>query len=139
MPGPLPLFALALLLHVPDGPRMARVVAEQLDVFDRPSDAAIVTGGLVRGAQVVVQGDEDDGWLAISPPPGSQSWIDGAAIQVEWTDRARVILPLGFVLIAVAAFLHGSLVVGESANSLVAAIRFAGIALVALSTIRWDT
>jgi two-component system, OmpR family, phosphate regulon sensor histidine kinase PhoR len=55
------------------------------------------------------------------------------------SSRARVILPVGFVLIAVAAFLHGSLVVSASADSVVAAIRFAGIILVALATIRWDT
>ncbi|MBV8387917.1 MAG: hypothetical protein JO155_14080, partial [Acidimicrobiia bacterium] len=55
------------------------------------------------------------------------------------SSRARVILPAGFLLIAVAAFLHGSLVVGSSADSWVAAIRLAGIVLVALSTIRWDT
>ena len=55
------------------------------------------------------------------------------------SSRARVILPVGFVLIAVAAFLHGSLVVGSSADGIVAAIRLAGIVLVALSTIRWDT
>ena len=53
--------------------------------------------------------------------------------------RARVILPLGFVAIAAAAFLHGSLVVGASADSVVAGLRLAGILLVALSTIRWDT
>jgi two-component system, OmpR family, phosphate regulon sensor histidine kinase PhoR len=55
------------------------------------------------------------------------------------SSRARVILPAGFLLIAVASFLHGSLVVGSEADSWVAAIRFAGILLVALSTIRWDT
>ncbi|MBV9410887.1 MAG: PAS domain-containing protein, partial [Acidimicrobiia bacterium] len=54
--------------------------------------------------------------------------------------RARVILPIGFVLIAAAAFLHGSLVVsGSGADAAIAALRFAGILLVALSTIRWDT
>jgi len=52
------------------------------------------------------------------------------------SSRARVILPIGFVLIAVAAFLHGSLVVGSEADGIVAAIRFAGIILVAISTIR---
>ena len=36
------------------------------------------------------------------------------------SSRARVILPLGFVLIAVAAFLHGSLVVGSEADGIVA-------------------
>ena len=55
------------------------------------------------------------------------------------SSRVRVILPVGFVLIAVAAFLHGSLVVGSSADGIVATVRFAGIVLVALSTIRWDT
>ena len=45
------------------------------------------------------------------------------------SSRARVILPAGFLLIAVAAFLHGSLVVGSSADSWVAAIRLAGIVL----------
>jgi two-component system phosphate regulon sensor histidine kinase PhoR len=55
------------------------------------------------------------------------------------SSRARIVLPLGFVLIAVAAFLHGSLVVGSSADTIVAVIRFAGIILVAASTIRWDT
>ncbi|HEV3353774.1 MAG TPA: ATP-binding protein [Acidimicrobiales bacterium] len=56
------------------------------------------------------------------------------------SSRARIVLPVGFVLIAVAAFLHGSLVVsGDSADRLIAAIRYAGIVLVALGTIRWDT
>jgi PAS domain S-box-containing protein len=55
------------------------------------------------------------------------------------SSRARVILPVGFVAIAAAAFLHGSLVVGKSADSPVAGLRLAGILLVALSTIRWDT
>ena len=55
------------------------------------------------------------------------------------SSRARVILPLGFVAIAAAAFLHGSLVVGSSADSAIAGLRLGGILLVALSTIRWDT
>ncbi|MBV8981694.1 MAG: hypothetical protein JO086_12400, partial [Acidimicrobiia bacterium] len=55
------------------------------------------------------------------------------------SSRARITLPVGFVLIGVAAFLHGSLVVGSSADSWVAAIRLAGVVLVALSTLRWDT
>jgi two-component system phosphate regulon sensor histidine kinase PhoR len=56
------------------------------------------------------------------------------------SSRARVVLPIGFVLIAAAAFLHGSLVVsGNAADAAIAALRFAGILLVALGTIRWDT
>ncbi|MBV9411742.1 MAG: hypothetical protein JO148_09100, partial [Acidimicrobiia bacterium] len=53
------------------------------------------------------------------------------------SSRARVILPIGFVLIAAAAFLHGSLVVsGSAADAAIASLRFAGILLVALGTIR---
>ena len=53
--------------------------------------------------------------------------------------RARIILPVGFVAIGTAAFLHGSLLVGNSGEGAVAAVRLAGVVLVALSTIRWDT
>jgi PAS domain S-box-containing protein len=55
------------------------------------------------------------------------------------SSRARVTLPVGFVAIAVAAFLHGSLVVGKSADSTVAGLRLGGVLLVAIATLRWDT
>ena len=55
------------------------------------------------------------------------------------SSRARVTLPVGFVAIAVAAFLHGSLVVGKGADSTIAALRLGGVLLVAVGTIRWDT
>ena len=55
------------------------------------------------------------------------------------SSRARVILPVGFVAIATAAFLHGSLLVGDEGEAIVAAVRLSGIVLVALGTIRWDT
>ncbi|MCU1451762.1 MAG: hypothetical protein JWP02_3932, partial [Acidimicrobiales bacterium] len=53
--------------------------------------------------------------------------------------RVRVILPVGFVGIATAAFLHGSLLVDAGGEPYVAALRLGGILLVAVSTIRWDT
>src|SRR4051812_17880857 len=55
------------------------------------------------------------------------------------SSRARAILPLGFVAIATAAFLHGSLLVGDEGEPWVAALRLVGIVLVGLGTIRWDT
>jgi two-component system, OmpR family, phosphate regulon sensor histidine kinase PhoR len=55
------------------------------------------------------------------------------------SSRVRVILPVGFVAVATAAFLHGSLLVGAGGESYVAGLRLGGIVLVAVSTIRWDT
>src|SRR5205823_1035341 len=52
--------------------------------------------------------------------------------------RTRVILPVGFVAIATAAFLHGSLLVSNTADPTVSGLRLGGIVLVVISTFRWD-
>lgn len=62
------------------GDDRAAVIAESLDVFDRPAATAFSTGRLREGDVVVVLGEEPGGWLAIAPPEGQFEWIDAAAL-----------------------------------------------------------
>lgn len=82
------LFALLLAPR----PATAEVVAEALDVFDAPDEAAFPTGRVRRGDRVVIRAEEPGGWLAIEPPAGSFSWVDRDAIEDEGSGRARVVV-----------------------------------------------
>ncbi|MDR3619418.1 MAG: hypothetical protein P4L85_08715 [Paludisphaera borealis] len=61
----------------------ARVVAENLEVFDQPKDAGYVVAGLKRGDRVRIRWKEPApaGWLAIEPPPTVVCWIEEAAVE----------------------------------------------------------
>jgi PAS domain S-box-containing protein len=52
--------------------------------------------------------------------------------------RARLLAAAGFVGVALAAFLHGSLLVDDAADPALIAVRVVGIGLLALSCIEWD-
>jgi hypothetical protein len=70
--------------------KTAEIVAEAIDLFDRPSDSAFSTGRLARGTKVRVVRDEGD-WLAVAAPPGSFSWIESDSIVEEENGAARVV------------------------------------------------
>ena len=56
---------------------------------------------------------------------------------VTRTSWGRTLFALGFTAMATAAFLHGSLVVDESAHSTLAAVRAGGLLAVAVGSISW--
>jgi hypothetical protein len=87
------LFAIVLAGSQTDAPLRGRVVARTLDVFDEPDGMGFITGELRRGDQIVIIGEQADGWLAIEPPPSSFCWIDRDAIEPLGDGRARVVVP----------------------------------------------
>src|SRR4051795_8556864 len=54
--------------------------------------------------------------------------------RVVW---ARGLLVVGFTGLATAAFMHGSLLVGDDSEGGIAAIRAAGLVAVAIGSLRW--
>ena len=84
---PAALAGLAALLFAPLAvaaePTAYRAVVTDAEVKLRagPSDAFPDTGTLPRGAFVIVEKEEGNGWLAVTAPSGSVSWI--AATFVE--------------------------------------------------------
>src|SRR5437868_7115174 len=58
---------------------------------------------------------------------------------VTRTGWGRSLLAVGFVAMATAAFLHGSLVVDDSYRSTVAAIRAAGVLAVVAGSLSWNS
>jgi hypothetical protein len=64
-------------------PYTATVVVDQADVRCLPSDKPefYATNQLRRGERVEVRHRRDDGWLEITPPRGSFSWIDTRSVQ----------------------------------------------------------
>lgn len=53
-----------------------------------PSDSFPDTGTLVRGAAVIVEREEGNGWVAVTAPYGSVSWIATQFIEDPTPDRA---------------------------------------------------
>jgi hypothetical protein len=70
-------------------PIVYRAVVSDAEVKLRagPSDKFPETGTLKRGSTVIVEGEED-GWLAITPPPGSVSWVAFSFVHDLAEDRA---------------------------------------------------
>ena len=54
-----------------------------------PSDAFPDTGTLPRGSVVIVEREENSGWLAIAAPHGSVSWIAAAFVATPFSGEAR--------------------------------------------------
>jgi hypothetical protein len=82
---------LALGARPEHGRTTAEVTAARLEVFGRPTDAALPTGWIKRGGLVAVVGEEPGGWVAIVPPRGSFSWIADDAIQADGRGQGRVV------------------------------------------------
>jgi hypothetical protein len=79
-------------LATADLPSGAGVIADVLDVFDAPDDAATVPGQLRRGDRVLVRDAERAGWLTIDPPTGSFCWVEQSAIgDADRQSRTRVV------------------------------------------------
>lgn len=57
------------------GPYLAVVSDTEVKLRAGPSDRFPETGTLPRGARVVVERDADNGWLEVTAPAGSVSWI----------------------------------------------------------------
>jgi hypothetical protein len=88
-----PVWTLALatlMTSMGDAPRVARVVADVVDVLDEPDDGAFSTARLVRGTRVTIRRDGPDGWVTIEPPDGSFSFIEDAMLEDLGDGRARV-------------------------------------------------
>src|SRR5262245_38651937 len=58
----------------------AKVSVPLAEVRGGPSDIFPLTGRLCQGQSVPIVG-EQNGFFAITPPPGSSSWIDDAALR----------------------------------------------------------
>lgn len=69
--------------------RDAIVSVPEVQVRCRPSTQLYATSMLHQGERVGVIG-EQDGWLAITPPPGSFSWVDGRYLQKTGPNSAVV-------------------------------------------------
>jgi Bacterial SH3 domain len=88
-----PLAGLVVLLvatHANAQPATAyRAVVTDAEVTLRagPSDRYADTGTLRRGAAVIVEKDEGNGWLAITAPYGSVSWVAAQFIEDPTPDR----------------------------------------------------
>jgi hypothetical protein len=63
----------------------AEVQIDRLDVFDRPDDAAFITGRVHRGDRLRVRADHTPGtgWLAIEPLPTAIFWIDRSSLELD--------------------------------------------------------
>jgi len=63
----------------------AEVQTDRLDVFDRPDDAAFITGRVHRGDRLRVRADHTPGtgWLAIEPLPTAIFWIDRSSLELD--------------------------------------------------------
>jgi hypothetical protein len=70
-------------LHAANVPYAATVVAPEVEVQSCPGNAAqpYPTNRLRRGDRVEVVKVLDHGWLAITPPEGSYSWINGRFVE----------------------------------------------------------
>lgn len=77
--------------HVPYD---ATIMAPEVEVRSGPSADAkyYATGKLRQGEKVQVLREEDGGWLAIKPPPGSFSWINTRFIELVDQDRGGRVL-----------------------------------------------
>lgn len=57
------------------------VVTDEAKLRAGPSDSFPETGTLARGTAVVVEREEPNGWLAITAPKGSVSWVAAAFLE----------------------------------------------------------
>jgi hypothetical protein len=75
-------------------PYEATIMAPEVDVRSGPSADAkyYATSKLRQGDKVQVLREEDGGWLAIKPPPGSFSWINTRFIELVDQDRGGRVL-----------------------------------------------
>lgn len=60
---------------------IAEVIAESIEVYDRPDETSYVTGTLVRGEKLRIRSvqTETTGWLAIEPPLKTIFWVEKSA------------------------------------------------------------
>ncbi len=79
-----------LFVQGPSSSRAALVVEDMVEVFDAPDPGGVPTARLKRGERVSVRREEPGGWLAISPPPGSFSWVDDRSLVKLDDGLARV-------------------------------------------------
>jgi hypothetical protein len=74
---------LGVTAHTRAGVDEAIVTAPEVEVRSGPSadPKLYVTGRLHQGDRVKVVKETEGGWLAIQPPPGSVSWVNGRFVQ----------------------------------------------------------
>jgi hypothetical protein len=66
-----------------NGPRYATVADAQVTLRAGPSPTYPETGTLTAGARVVVDHEDQNGWLAVVAPPGSVSWVPNSLIDFD--------------------------------------------------------
>lgn len=64
------------------------VALDEVKVRAGPADRFPETGALARGTAVVVEREEPNGWLAVTAPKGSVSWV-AAQFLIDYTAEAR--------------------------------------------------
>ena len=66
---------------------MSSVVAERLEVFDRPNEPAYVMATLETGDPVRVRKVLQQGWTVIDPPPMAIGWVPRIALKLDDANR----------------------------------------------------
>ncbi len=89
---PAALVVLAALLFVPaagaaEPVAYRAIVTDEVKLRSGPSSTFEETGTLSKGAAVIVEGEEGNGWLAVTAPAGSVSWVAGAFIDDPAPDK----------------------------------------------------
>lgn len=78
---------LAPLARADSAPYKAVVTDAEVNLRAGPSDQFPDTGTLRKGSVVVVEKDEGNGWLAVTAPKGSVSWVMFAFVEDPAGDR----------------------------------------------------
>jgi hypothetical protein len=88
---------LTALITTADSPHAAWVSVESTDVLVEPEDAAYSTGRLARSRKVTVRRSGPDGWVTISPPEGSFSFVEESDLEDLGDGRARILVSFASV------------------------------------------
>ncbi|QJW98543.1 SH3 domain-containing protein [Frigoriglobus tundricola] len=89
---PAALVVLAALLFVPaagaaEPVAYRAIVTEEVKLRSGPSSTFEESGTLAKGTAVIVEGEEGNGWLAVTAPAGSVSWVSALFIEDPTPDK----------------------------------------------------
>jgi hypothetical protein len=85
------LLTLGGTVRAQSAPYEARIGVPEVEVRSGKSREFYPTSKLRQGDRVKVLREEEDGWLAIEPPPGSFSWVNARFIERDSTGRSAVV------------------------------------------------
>jgi uncharacterized protein YraI len=86
-------------------PTTRTITVPEAQVRSGPSPEFYVTNTLRQGQTVEVRG-EDSGWLAITPPPGSWSWVNSSRVEQRQDNRHLVVVTQDDTPIRVGSAIH---------------------------------